>query len=183
MSFKILASTVVLLGTGGLVTVSAPYLLTTDSTLGNSAVVTEMARSQVTIGDHFAAAGAFGSAAEAYETAARLIRAQGKLPVEEVRRIANAQYYDGEFMAAAKTLEALADEAAYHGDHLAHFWATVDAARMAHLAGADALAERFESQVRLLLQSAELSEETRAELAQKLDETDLTVFAPHLGNW
>jgi uncharacterized protein with FMN-binding domain len=183
MSFKILASTAVFLGAGGVVTVSAPYLLTTNGSLGNSAVVAEMARSQMTTGDYLAAAGAFRSAAEAYETAARLIRAQGKLPVEEVRRIANAQYYDGNYVAAASTLEGLAYEAAYHGDYLAYFWATVDAARMAHLAGDNSLARRLESRVRLLLQSDELSEETRADLAQKLDETDLTVFAPHLGNW
>lgn len=183
MWLKIFASSGVFLGATGLMAIAGPYLLTRDSNLNNSPVVTMMARSQVKVGDDLAVTGAFGAAAEAYEVAARLVRAQGKLPVEEVRRVANARYYAGEFLRAARTLENLADEASAQGDYLAHFWAAVDAGRLARLAGAENLARRCDQRVDRLLSSPDLPAETRAELAEKLAEVEFRVFAPHLTTW
>ncbi len=178
MSIKILASSLVFLAATGVLTASAPYLLTADGNLSNSPVVTVMARSQLTVGDRFASAGAFGTAGEAYETAARLVRAQGKLPVAEMRRIANAQYYDGNFRGAAKTLKQLADEAEYKKDREAEFWALVDASQMAQLAGEAWDAQRYVRLAEELLRLPDLPQELHSALAEE----DMTVFAPHLSS-
>ncbi len=114
-STKIFASSAVFLAATGLLTASAPYVLTADVMFDRSPVVTMMAHSQLTVGDRLASAGALGPAIEAYGVAAELARAQDKVPVKELRRVANAQFYDGDYRGAAKTLEQLANEAAASG--------------------------------------------------------------------
>lgn len=182
-STKIVLSSVAFLTATGVLTASAPYMLTADGMLERSPVVAMMAHSQLTVGDRFASAGAFGSAIEAYSVAAELARAQARLPTEELRRIANAQFYAGDFKGAAKTLELLADEAAAEGDLMAEFWATADAARMAHLWGAEGYSRWYTIRAERLLDSPSISAEQRAELETKLLTSDLTVIAPHLSSW
>lgn len=182
-SIKIYASSAAFLAVTGILTASAPYMLTADAMLERSPVVAMMAHSQLTVGDRLAGAGAFGSAMEAYGVAADLARAQDKVPVEELRRIANAQFYDGDYRDAAKTLELLADEAAAGGDLLAEFWAIADAARMASLGSAEGYARWYTIRAERLLDSPSITVELRKEMEAKLATTDLTVFAPHLSSW
>ncbi|UCC74662.1 MAG: hypothetical protein JSV86_08970 [Gemmatimonadota bacterium] len=182
-SLKIFASTTLFLAATGLLTASAPYLLTADGMMHKSPVVAMMAYSQLTVGDRFASVGAFGTAVEAYRVAADLTRTQEKLPVDEIRRIANAQYYAADYRGAARTLDQLTEEAAIHGDVVAEFWATVDAARMASLGGAEGFARWYTIRAQRLLESPDLDDETRGEMKRKLAEANLTVFAPHLSSW
>jgi hypothetical protein len=180
---KIIASSTVFIAATGILTASAPYVLTADGMLERSPVVAMMAHSQLTVGDRLAGAGAFGEAIDAYGVAAELARAQARLPTEELRRIANAQFYAGNFRGAAKTLEQLADEAAAAGDLWAEFWATADAARMARLSGAEGYARWYTIRAERLLDSPGIAAEQRKEMESKLATTDFTVFAPHLTSW
>ncbi len=175
-STKIFASSAVFLAATGLLTASAPYVLTADVMFDRSPVVTMMAHSQLTVGDRLASAGALGPAIEAYGVAAELARAQDKVPVKELRRVANAQFYDGDYRGAAKTLEQLANEAAA-------FWAIADAARMASLGNAEGYARWYTIRAERLLDSPGIAAELRREMEAKLATTDLTVFAPHLTSW
>ncbi|MGD2217048.1 MAG: hypothetical protein PVJ64_09835 [Gemmatimonadales bacterium] len=182
-SKKIFASSALFLAATGILTASAPYMLTVDGRLERSPVVAMMAHSQLTVGDRLASAGSFGAAMDAYGVAAELVRAQGKVPVVELRRIANAQFFAGNFRAAAKTLEQLADEAAVGGELLAEFSATADAAHMALLAGAEGYARWYTIRAERLLDSPGIPAELREEMEAKLVTTDFTVFAPHLSSW
>lgn len=182
-SVRIYASSAVFLAATVLLSASAPYVLTADGMLERSPVVTMMAHSQLTVGDRLANAGAYGPAIEAYGVAADLVRAQEKVPVEELRRIANAQFYAGNYRSAAKTLERLADEAAAAGDLLAEFWAIADAARLASLGRAEGYARWYTIRAERLLDSPGIPAELRTEMEAKLETTDLTVFAPHLSSW
>jgi hypothetical protein len=182
-SMKIFASSTVFLAATGLVTATTPYMLTADGMLDRSPVVAMMAHSQLTVGDRLAGLGSFGPAIEAYAVAADLVRAQDKLPVKELRRIANAQFYRADYRGAAGTLERLADEAAATGDLLAEFWANADAARMASLGRAEGYARWYTIRAMRLLDSPDITAEQRREMEQKLATTDLTVIAPHLSSW
>ena len=182
-SVRIYASSAVFLAATLFLSASAPYVLTADRMLEGSPVVAMMAHSQLTVGDRLASAGSFGPAIDAYGVAADLVRAQNKVPIEELRRIANAQFYGGDFSGAAKTLEGLADEAAASGDIIAEFWATADAARLARLARAEGYARWYTIRAERLLDSPGIASELRKEMEAKLATTDLTVFAPHLSSW
>jgi hypothetical protein len=182
-STKIFASSAVFVAATGVLTASAPYVLTADGMLERSPVVAMMAHSQLTVGDRFAGIGAYGPAIEAYGVAAELARAQAKLPVEQLRRISNAQFYAGDFRGAAKTLEQLADEAAADDDLLTEFLATADAARMARLGGAEGYARWYTIRAERLLDSPGIAAELREELEAKLVTTDFKVFAPHRSSW
>jgi hypothetical protein len=182
-STKIFASSAAFVAVTGVLSASAPYVLTADGMLERSPVVAVMAHSQLAAGDRLASAGAFGDAIDAYGVAAELARAQARVPTEELRRVANAQFYAGNFRSAAKTLEQLADEAAAAGDLLAEFWATADAARMASLGGAEGYARWYTIRAERLLDSPSIAPELRTELEAKLGMTDFTVIAPHLSSW
>ncbi len=95
----------------------------------------------------------------------------------------NAQFYDGDYRGAAKTLEQLANEAAAGGELLAEFWAIADAARMASLGNAEGYARWYTIRAERLLDSPGIAAELRREMEAKLATTDLTVFAPHLTSW
>ncbi len=178
----ILARTVGFLGAIALFVVAAPFGLTADKPLANTAVVATMARAQIAVGDRLTAAGDFAAAREVYDVAAKLVRAQGKLPVEATRRIANAYYYEGDYDNAAASLDGLADEAAALGDPNAELWALADVAWLTGLTRSPQVAELRWLEVERLLNSAdfplELREVTRAKLV-----ADLTVRAPHLAAW
>jgi hypothetical protein len=137
-----------------------------------------MVEFQLTAGDRHALVGEWRDAIGAYETAASLSRAQQQLPRVPLRRIANALYYDSQFRSAARVLEGLADEAAIFGDAETEFWATIDAAQLLRMAGATARARRLDERAERLLESGRLAE--RAQLREKMQETNLKVFAPHL---
>jgi len=182
-STKIFGSSAVFLAATALLTASAPYLLTADGMLERSPVVSMMAHSQLTVGDRLAGAGAFGPAIEAYGVAAELVRAQDKVPITELRRIANAQYYGADYRGAANTLGLLADEAAGVGDLLTEFSATADAARMASLGRAEGYARWYTIRAKRLLDRPGIAAELRRQMEERLETTDLTVFAPHLTSW
>ncbi len=100
-----------------------------------------------------------------------------------MRRIANAQYYAGDYRGAARTLAQLAEEAAASVDREAEFWATVDAARLAQLGGSEGYARWYTLRAQRLLDSPDIPAALRAEMKAKLAAADLRVFAPHLSSW
>ncbi|KPK80425.1 MAG: hypothetical protein AMS25_09025 [Gemmatimonas sp. SM23_52] len=180
MKISALATGLMLLA--GLLTATAPLSLTADGWLAGSATITAMVESQLVVGDRLTTLGDFESAREVYDVAAKMMRVQGKAPVEPLRRIANAYYFEGQYDSATATLDALAAEAKSLGETVSEIWAIADAARMAWLDGAEGEAEQRSSRALALLDSFTLPKELRAEIRAKLT-ADLTVFAPHLASW
>ncbi len=144
-----------------------------------SAVVTAMAQAQIAVGDRLVAFGDFKTARDVYDVAAKMVRSQGELPQEALRRIANAYYYEGDFENAAATLDRFAVEATAFDDPIAELWALSDAAWLAGLGdgSADAIRQRLERR----LNSIDLPASEREEIKSKLA-ADLTVRAPHLAS-
>lgn len=163
----------------GLLTAGSPLSLTSDGSLAGSATITAMVESQIVVGDRLTTLGDFEGAREVYDVAAKMVRVQGKLPVEPLRRIANAYYFEGQYDSAAVILDGLAVEAESFGDTVHEIWAIADAAQMAWLQGAVRGAERRSSRALAVLDSSDLPKEQRAEIRTKLT-SDMTVFAPHL---
>ncbi|MGD8699025.1 MAG: hypothetical protein PVJ43_07025 [Gemmatimonadales bacterium] len=183
MTLKIVFRSLVLAVIAAVLTASAPRVITFDGSLEDSAVVEAMVESQIAAGDGFVQSHKFGLAVQAYEVAATLDRARGAMPVEAVRRTANALFYQGDYNGASAALTDLADEAVAAGDALTEFWAALDAANMERLAGdADGL-ERSITRAQLLLDSPAFSETARAEVLRTVTDSDLRVFAPHLTSW
>jgi hypothetical protein len=183
MTYKILLRSLTLAAVAVVLTASAPRVFTFHGSLDNSAVVEAMVESQIAAGDGFVQSQKFGLAVQAYEVAATLDRARGALPVEALRRTANARFYQGEYDAAAEALAELADEAAAAGDARSEFWAALDAASMDRLAGDDEGLERSITRAQLLLDSPAFSEEARDDVLRAVTDSDLRVFAPHLTSW
>ncbi len=177
---SIIARSVAFLAAIGLFVVAAPFGLTADRPMVESAVVTTMARAQIAVGDRLAAAGDFETARDVYDVAAKMVRSQGELPREAVRRIANAYYFEGDYENAAATLDHLAVEAVAYDDLVAELWALADAAWLTGLGGgaADLIWQRVERR----LDSAELPAAVREQIRGKLT-AELTVRAPHLASW
>jgi hypothetical protein len=175
---KLITHIAVFAGAGGILVVSYPHVLAPTESLEASPVVARMVEYELTAGDRFALVGAWRDAIGAYETAASLSRAQRQLPTVALRRVANALYYDSQFLAAAGVLQGLADEAALLGDAETEFWATLDAAQLSRMAGAEAHARRLNERATRLLQSGRLDE--REYLEARMEEINLKVFAPHL---
>ncbi len=177
---SIIARSVAFLAAIALFVVAAPFGLTADRPMVESAVVTTMARAQIAVGDRLAAAGDFETARDVYDVAAKMVRSQGELPQQAVRRIANAYYFEGDYRNAAVTLDRLALEALAFNDPIAELWALADAAWLAGLGDgpADAIWQRVERR----LDSADLPVAVREEIRDKLT-TGLMVRAPHLASW
>jgi hypothetical protein len=175
---KLITHITVFASAGGLLAVLSPHVLTPTGGLEGSPVVAKMVEYEVSVGDRFAAVGEVRAAIGAYETAASLSRAQRQVPTVAMRRIANVLYYDSQFRTALRTLEGLADEAARLGDVETEFWAVIDAAQMARLAHANRRAQQLTERATRLLESGQL--DNRAALQAKMENTNLTVFAPHL---
>lgn len=177
---SIIARSVAFLAAIGLFVVAAPFGLTADRPMGESAVVAAMAHAQIAVGDRMVAAGDFETARDIYDVAAKMVRSQGELPQEAVRRIANAYYFEGDYDNAAATLDRLAVEAVAFDDLMAELGALGDAAWLAGLGDgpADAIRQRFERR----LESSGLPESQREEIRNKLT-GELTVRAPHLASW
>ncbi len=177
---SIIARSVAFLAAIGLFVVAAPFGLTADRPMVESAVVTTMARAQIAVGDRLVAAGDFEAARDVYDVAAKMVRSQGELPQEAVRRIANAYYFEGDYENAAATLDRLAVEAVAFDELVAELWALGDAAWLAGLGDEpdDAIRQRFERR----LDSSDLPASEREEIRSKLT-GELTVRAPHLASW
>ncbi len=146
------------------------------------AAMTAAAATLVDEGDALTAVGRFDEARALYGEAAELARSDGALPVEAVRRVANAYYFEGRYAEAAQVLDRFAAEAESWQDRLAEAWALADAAVLAGLADAEEDSLRHWARLRALIESAGFPTEARAEVGSKL-EADLNVFAPHLSEW
>lgn len=136
----------------------------------------------VELGDFLTSQRRFGAARQAYFAAVKKERADNLLPVEALRRIANAYYFEGDYQSAAATLQLLAEEAASFDDPEAQVWALADAAWLADLNNDESESQLYVKQVRRLCHRhaslADLGTEIEAKLMQ-----DFRVFAPHLPYW
>lgn len=178
---RIFAGSTGFISTAVLFFAGAPIAVSSGA-IGESAVVSTMVESQFVVGDQLTARHRFRAAREVYDAAAKMVRGHGMVPVQPLRRIANAYYFEGRYDQAAVTLDQLAEEAALVGDHVTELWATADAAEMAWLGDADVGAQLRWTRVDELLNSTAFSDDQRAEISGKLM-TDLTVFVPHLSSW
>ena len=115
-------------------------------------------------GDALAAEGRYGAARREYRAAAELLRAEGKLPMKAMRRIANSYYFEGRYQTAGKLLIELADEAASYGELRCQVWALADAAWLAGLAGDKIDMERRLVRLERLLTSPFLPAATREQI-------------------
>jgi hypothetical protein len=183
MFIKVLVRSITLAVVAAVLVAGAPRVITFDGSLHDSAVVEAMVESQIAAGDGFMQSREFGSAEEAYEVAATLDRARGVIPIEAMRRTANARFYQGNYDGAAQALANLAVEAAAAGDRETEFWASVDASNLDRLAGDDEGLERWITRAQLLVDSGTFSEAERDQLIRTATNSDLKVFAPHLGTW
>lgn len=118
-------------------------------------------------GDELMAERRYTAARRAYKAAAELLRAEGKLPVKPLRRIADAYYYEGRYQSAAGTLDRLATEAASYGDLVVEVWALADAAWVDAVAGHKIDMDRRLQRLMRLLDSPYLPEEVRGEVQVK----------------
>lgn len=129
-------------------------------------------------GDMLTRSGRFDAARAIYESAAEMVRSEGGLPGRELRRIANAYYFEGRYREASATLERLADEARASKDWDVQALALADAVRMSVLAGS-AEANQLRQRLRELSDSSLLSQGVRDAIGSD-PAGDLRVFAPHI---
>ena len=183
MSMKLYAHVLLFALGGTVLTASTPRILGSGASLKDSAIAEEMVAAQIAAGDRFMRGSQFGRAEGAYQVAARLERARGRLPVEAVRRMANARYFQGDFGAAVGHLADLEDEAAAAGDRRVEFWAAIDAAYIARLAGNDEGLRTHITRAQMLLDGGAFPEEEVDEVIATVTSRDLRVFAPHLASW
>jgi len=136
----------------------------------------------VELGDLLTSMQRFGAARQAYAEAVKSDRAMGWLPVEGLRRIANAYYFEGDYQSAATTLAELAEEAGSLKNTEAQVWALADAAWLAGLAGDEHEMISFRRQLNRLC----LSDDSLSALHNAVNNSlmaDFSVFAPHLPSW
>lgn len=129
-------------------------------------------------GDILTRRGYFDAARAVYESAAEIVRSEGRLPDRELRRIANAYYFEGRYNEASATLKQLADEARVRDDSNAQALAIADAVWMSVLAGSPEEAQ-LRQQLREIAASAVLSEGVRHAIGTD-PAGDFRVFAPHM---
>ena len=171
-----------LLGSAAVLAAAAPLASMVSDLTSEPSALEALALYRVDSGDRYAADFEFDIAREEYGAAAELIRAQGRLPLEEVRRIGNAFYFETRFAEAARTFDRLAGEAAAFGDATAQAWAIADAAWMADLAGdANGVETRLE-RLAAVLGSGALSADAVRDIKARLA-AELPVYAPHLHTW
>lgn len=179
---KIHAHFVALLAAAAVLAAAGPALLISDSAEGEWTAAMTAARSHVETGDMFTSGRRFDLARAEYAAAAAAARSVGELPVEAVRRIANAYYFEGDYADARRTLEELAEEADGFGDAIAEAWAMVDAAYIAELSGDEETAKLSRARLEQLLDSGAIEAAERNEIREKLADP-FPVFAPHLSTW
>jgi tetratricopeptide (TPR) repeat protein len=129
-------------------------------------------------GDMLTRRGRFDAARAIYESAAEMVRSEGELPGRELRRIANAYYFEGQYREASATLEQLADEARALKNTNVQALAIADAVWMSVLAGS-AEETQLRQQLRELSDTSLLSEVVRDAIGSD-PAGDLRVFAPHI---
>jgi tetratricopeptide (TPR) repeat protein len=129
-------------------------------------------------GDMLTRLGHFDAARAVYESAAEMVRNEGQLPRRELRRIANAYYFEGRYRAASATLEQLADEARASNDSNAQALAIADAVWLSVLTGSSEETQ-LRQQLRELSDSPALSEGVRHAIGSD-PAGDFRVFAPHI---
>ena len=136
---------------------------------------------RIQLGDLLTMNGKFDLARREYAAAANLARAEGNLPVEELRRIANTFYFEQNYTNAIAVLEGLAREAGSIGEFETQLWAMADAAWFAGLDHDQALVDRYVERLEDLLDTEELPG-ARYKIRTGLMR-DFSVFAPHLPSW
>jgi tetratricopeptide (TPR) repeat protein len=129
-------------------------------------------------GDMLTQSGRFDAARAIYESAAEMVRSEGRLPDRELRRVANAYYFEGRYTEASATLEQLAREAQARNDSNAQALALADAVYVSALAGSGQEAQ-LRRQLREIADSAVLSQAVREAIGSD-PAGDLRVFAPHI---
>jgi tetratricopeptide (TPR) repeat protein len=134
--------------------------------------------SVVTQGDMLTRLGRFDAARAVYGSAAEMVRSEGQLPQRELRRIANAYYFEGRYRAASATLEQLADEARASNDSNVQALAIADAVWLSVLSGSSEETQ-LRQQLRELSDSSVLSEGVRHAIGSD-PAGDFRVFAPHI---
>lgn len=159
----------------------APLRLTPVPPADISAALTAVDRYRIELGDILTANGQFDAARRVYSNAVNVARADGRLPIEELRRIANAYYFESEFERARATLLELAEEAASAGNVEAQVWAIADAAWLASLSGADQEFDRHVERVERLL-DIHYVPGARFKIRTRMLK-NFMVFAPHLASW
>ncbi len=163
--------------------VAAQVVFMAEGATSKPAMIAAMVDTHLVSGDKLtAAARDFDAARLEYGTALQLVRGEGRVPVEPMRRIANAYYFQFRYERALKTLDELAHEAATAGEVIAEVWATADAAYIAGLVGDEAGADARLARLDWLINSPELSDQQRQVMEAKLSQ-ELPVFAPHLPAW
>jgi hypothetical protein len=147
--------------------IATPIIPEEDPQTPTVAVADPEVQAHLDKGDELVAARKFGAARREYKAAAELIRAEGKLPVQAVRRSAISLYYEGRYQSAAKALDKLSTEAATYGDVATQVWALADAAWIDGIAGRKIDMERRLTRLNRLLTSPYLPEQVRAEVMTK----------------
>jgi hypothetical protein len=164
------------------ITAGAVLALTAFALVADGHVRAEpMARDVASVleqGDMLTRLGRFDAARTVYETAAEAVRSEGRLPDRELRRIANAYYFEGLYREASATLKQLADEARTCNDSNAEALAIADAVWMSVLAGSAEEAQ-LRQQLRALARSSVLSEGVLHAIGSD-PAGDFRVFAPHI---
>jgi hypothetical protein len=183
MSMKLYVHILLFALAGTVLTASTPSILGSGGSLEDSAIAKEMVAAQIAAGDRLMLGSQFGHAERAYRVAAALERARGRLPVEAVRRMANARYFQGDFGAAVGHLADLEDEAAAAGDRRVEFWAAIDAAYIARLSGDDEGLRTHITRAQMLLDTGAFPADEVDEVVATVTSRDLRVFAPHLASW
>ena len=145
------------------------------------ALLTATSRFHVQLGDLLTMNGRFDLARREYAAAANLARAEGYLPAEELRRIANTYYFEQNYTNAIAVLEGFAREAGSLGEAELQIWALADAAWIAGLGNDEELTKRYLERVEGLLDTNELPG-ARYKIRTGFMR-DFTVFAPHLPSW
>lgn len=123
-------------------------------------------------GDEWIASREYGKARVEYQLAVEIMREDGEFPVIPLRRIAHAYYFEGDYSAAVRALDDLAEEAVTYGDLATKAWALADAA---WVMGRECFAREYRSGFRLeihdrvdelkqLLESPYMPEDVRAEI-------------------
>lgn len=183
MSIRLYAHALLFLLGATVLTASAPSILGSGASLEDSEIVKEMVTAQIAAGDRFMLGSQFGHAEGAYRVAAALERARGRLPVEAVRRMANARYFQGDLREAATHLADLADDAAAAGERQVEFWAAIDAAYISRLAGDDEGLRTHITRAQMLLDTGTFPQDEVDDVVATVTSRDLRVFAPHLATW
>ena len=147
----------------------------------SSAVPTATSAYRVRLGDLLTTNGKFDLARREYAAAVNLARAEGYLPVEELRRIANTYYFERHYTNAIAVLEGLAREAGSLGEAAIQVWAMADATWIAGLGDEEGLMERYLERLEGLLDTYELPG-ARYKIRTGMMK-NFTVFAPHLPSW